>query len=108
MMLEKEREYYEMMHATLNGNVPSRTLDEYNIDNKEKISTYKKQYCENNQEKLLEQNHQYKHTNKQALAEQQSQRWICPECKSNVRWGDMARHKRSQKHQQALEQLVLE
>jgi hypothetical protein len=36
MMLEKEREYYEMMHATLNGNVPSRALDEYIID-KEKF-----------------------------------------------------------------------
>ena len=48
--LKRERYNFELYNATLNNNIPSRTMKEWNNDNKE----YQKEYRENNKEKKKE------------------------------------------------------
>ena len=42
--LKKEREYIELLNATLNKNIQSRTKKEYNKDNEEQLKEQNKQY----------------------------------------------------------------
>jgi hypothetical protein len=55
----KEREYIERLRPTLNKNIPTRTKQEYNEENREDISEYNKQYREENKEEISEYHKQY-------------------------------------------------
>ena len=80
---KKERYYIEQLKATLNSNIPTRTIQQYYNDNKEKILEYKQEYYNDNKDKILE----YKKT-----------KYIC-NCGSTCRIYDKQRHFRSIKHQ---------
>jgi len=73
----RERYYIELLKSSLNGQLPTRTQQEYNIDNEDKIKDYQKeyqkQYYENNKDKILEQNKQYRLDNKDTMKEYHKQ-----------------------------------
>jgi len=62
----RERYYLELLNANLNIKIPSRTMQEYCIDNKEKIAERKKKYREVNKDKMKE----YRDVNKDKIKEQ--------------------------------------
>ena len=62
---KRKRHWLETLKATLNKIIPTRTLEEYRQDNREKI----KEYIENNKEKLKEQKKQYYEKNKEQIKE---------------------------------------
>jgi hypothetical protein len=65
----RERYYYELLNASLNTKIPSRTINEYRKDNKEVLKEKTKQYYKNNKEKFKE----YSEINKQKINEQRKQ-----------------------------------
>jgi hypothetical protein len=56
---KNERRYFELLGATLNIKVPSRTPTEYRIDNDDKIKQGKQKYYEENTDKILEYQKKY-------------------------------------------------
>ena len=72
MRLERDAEemrYLELLGATLNKAIPTRTDKEYRQDNKEQISEQKKIHYENNKEKRIEQVKVHYTNNKQKISE---------------------------------------
>jgi hypothetical protein len=57
--LQRERFWCEHLNATLNSVVPSRSLKEYNVDNKEHKKQYDELYREDHKEHIVEQSKQY-------------------------------------------------
>jgi hypothetical protein len=55
-----EHKWFIEKQATLNKNVPARTLTQYRIDNADKIKGYKQQYRIDNADKLKEYKQQYR------------------------------------------------
>jgi len=125
----REREFIEMLNATLNNNIPTRTDKQYREDNKEKITQYRadnkekmkqyskiyykdnkekyqnnkekmKQYRENNQEKIK----QYRLDNKEKL----KQKIECKICKCMIRKNNLNRHIKTKKHIDSLKQSTSE
>ena len=83
-VLKKEREYVELLNATLNKHIPSRTLQEYKKDNIDKIRGRNREYYEinkdkikdyalKNKDKLQEYRKDYNISNKEHIREQQWQ-----------------------------------
>lgn len=112
-----ERYYLEQCHATLNKLIPSRTHNEYIVDNKDKISEYQKEYTKQNKSKITEYQKEYQQKNKEELyirrqkyysqnknkiLEQIKNPYTCPNCHSTIRIGDKARHERTKKHQSSV------
>jgi len=64
-LLKYEREYMEMLCATLNKQVPSRTQKEYREDNREKLQVYFQEYHEKNKEKLNAKRREWHENNKE-------------------------------------------
>ena len=90
----------ENYRIELGGNLNSQrcyTTDEqkkeYYKDNKKKIN----EYYENNKEKNKERDKKYYEANKDKINEKKKERLPC-ECGCKVRFGDITRHKQSQKH----------
>jgi len=73
---QRERYWFETLKATLNTEIPSRTKQEWDEDNKEKRAEYKHQWYLYNKEILIEQNKQYKLQNKEKIAEQNKQYYL--------------------------------
>jgi hypothetical protein len=65
-----ERRHLELLGATLNSNIPSRTDKEYRIDNADKIKEKDKQYREENKETIHEYKKIYYEENKEEIKEQ--------------------------------------
>ena len=63
----RERYWLELLSANLNKQIPSRTVQEYNNDNKEKISEREKIYRENNQDKIQEYMKEHYKINKEII-----------------------------------------
>ena len=88
-------------HTNLNKSIPTRTEDEWRLDNKEKLNEYAKQYKEVNKEKLKEYNKeyikQYREVNKEKINEKKKEKMTC-ECGSTFRKCDKARHEKTNKH----------
>ena len=72
-LLRFERYHIEQLEATLNRQVPGRTLKEYCQDNSEKIKEYKKKHYKNNSEKIKEDQKQYRKNNTEKIKENQKQ-----------------------------------
>ena len=70
---KNERNWLETLHATLNMSIPTRTYDEYYIQNKDEISETHKQYREQNKDKINEYAKQYTDTHKDKITEYQHQ-----------------------------------
>ena len=64
---KRERYYVESKHAALNKNIPTRTLKEYRVDNKETISQKKKEYCDAHRESIAHYNKNYKIANVESV-----------------------------------------
>ena len=65
----KEREYKEQLNATLNGNVPSRTREQYRIDTKEEKKETDQKYYENNKDTICKRQMQYRKDNPEKVKE---------------------------------------
>ncbi len=63
----RERHYIELLKASLNKVIPTRTLNEYLEDNKEQIKENHKIYAEENKEKVRENQRKYRDENKKNL-----------------------------------------
>jgi len=61
----RERHYVELFHATLNTNIPSRTMREYYEDNKESLLASNKKYYDDNAESLRKHSRDYYHKHKE-------------------------------------------
>jgi len=73
----------------------------YNELHKEEILEYHKRNYELKKQKILEYKHGYYEQNKDKIAERKKQKITC-ECGCVVRKSDLAKHKRSKKHQDLL------
>jgi len=71
--LKQERRCIELLGATLNKNLPTRTKSEWGEDNKEHIKEYHKQYREENKDHIKEKNKEYYEQNKEQLKEKVKQ-----------------------------------
>jgi hypothetical protein len=89
----QQKEYYEQNKDKVSA---------YREQNKDKISAQNKEYREKNRDKLLAQKKEYYEQNKNKLLAQQSVKVTC-ECGSVIVVGQLARHKRTKKHQAYLE-----
>ena len=68
-LLKKEGEYIRNNNC-INKNIPNRTMEEWNNDNKEKRKLQKKAYNEKNKELLKIQHKEYYEKNKEKTSEQ--------------------------------------
>ena len=101
--LEIREAHYIKNSPCINKNLPSGIVAE-------SLQDYKKQYYQANQDKILEQKKQYRQANQDKILEQnkqyrdkQREKIVC-ECGAVIRRDSLARHRRSKKHQQWLEQ----
>ena len=69
-LLKKEGEYIRSMEC-VNKNIPTRTIKQYYLDNKEKINEQKKQYRIDNKDKIKEQKKQYYLDNSEKILERE-------------------------------------
>ena len=98
---KKEGEYIRQLKPSLNMIIAGRTCKEYYIDNKECIREQHKDWRENNNQKVKE----YKENNKEAIRAYKSEQITC-ECGCDVTRNHLARHKRSAKHNQLMNDLI--
>ncbi len=75
---------------------------QYRNNNKEQIAEIKKQWRENNKQKILEYKKEYRNKNKEKINEKKRNNKIVCVCGSEVIKDNLARHKRSVKHQNFL------
>ncbi len=92
MELQQRERYYIETNECVNKVVPLRTRTEYNQDNKEKIAEYNKQQCK-----------KYREVNKDKISERRRQIINCA-CGKTYTLCHKARHFKSQKHQNYLEE----
>ena len=94
---KRERYWYELLNANLNGQHPARTrsetLQSYNDKNKEKVRESKSRYYINNKQKILEDTEQRRNLD-----------YICC-CGTKVKQGSKYNHLNSNKHFELLEKL---
>jgi len=94
---DEERKEYEKEYRENNKGKVAEQKKEYYEKNKEKIAEYKKEYNEINKENLAAQKKQYREINKDKIREHKKEKNTC-ECGCIVTYGNLPRHKRSQKH----------
>ena len=68
-LLKRERYWFEELKASLNKDIPSRTLKEYRTENKEMITQKNKIYREENREKISQRMKKYYEENKERINE---------------------------------------
>jgi hypothetical protein len=64
---KEERKYLELLDATLNKVIPTRTFKQYYEDNKDKILEKNKQYREDNKDEISKQKKEYSEKNKDKI-----------------------------------------
>ncbi len=74
--LKIERKYIEDLHAELNKEIPSQTMEEWKIKNKEKISCWFQDYYQNNKEILDKYKKEYNEKNKLKNKEYRHNYWL--------------------------------
>jgi phosphomannomutase len=105
--LEEDR-YMMELKANMNSHRASRTKQQYQEDNKEKLQKYFKKYRENNkdhykeyekqrQEQRQEYMKEYRENNKEKIQENMKEIVKC-ECGCEVTKSTLKRHQRTQKH----------
>jgi hypothetical protein len=101
----EEQHWFELLHATLNTNIPNRSRKQHYIDNKEQVLEQRKLHYENNKEQVLEKAKQYRENNKEKAKQyrennkEKAKIKIECECGSLVRKTDINRHFKTTKHQ---------
>lgn len=96
MTPEEKRQYYKEYYQR-NKN----KKQEYREQNREKNRQYSKQRYENNKEQILEKQKEYRENNKEYRKEK-----ITCECGASIRKEDLARHKKSKKHYNFINNIV--
>ena len=71
--IKYERYYFDLLGATLNSNIPARTVAEWIIDNKQKHSNKCKEYYENHKQEHLNNCKKYYEENKDQIKEYKKQ-----------------------------------
>jgi len=100
----RERYYIELnKDICVNKVIPTRTCKEYYQTNKETIEEQQKEYREANKKKIKEQQKKYKNANKEKIVEYNQQKITC-ECGNSICIFSKAKHERSKKHQQFIQQ----
>ena len=93
----RERYYLELLKASLNKIVPTRTHKEsskvYRDNNKETIAIKSKEYYKNNKEHIKSKEKEYRENNKEKLTKE----YIC-ECGGRYTHGNKVRHNKTNKH----------
>jgi len=103
---KRERFWIESLKPTLNKNIPTRTIKEYNKDNREKISDQQKEYYEKNKGKLSEKQKEYREKNKEKNSEygkdwrysQMGKDWRLKNKEKNSEYGKEYREKNKEKN----------
>ena len=102
-LLRRERYYVELLKATLNTNMPSRTRHEHYEDNKQELNEKSKQYYKDHKEERQQYNRKHYRQN---TAHKRLQRlkntylkdkYMC-ECGHLYRYDHKPRHRRSKQH----------
>ena len=99
-LTRKEGEYTKN-NKCVNEQIAGRTRKEWREDNKEYIKEYNKEYNKDNKEKIAEQKKEYYENNIEKRKEQMKAYGkvkITCECGCIIRKGDLATHKKSNKH----------
>ena len=98
-LLQKEASYIRQYENTnlLNMEIPNRLYKEWYNDNKEHIKDLKREYYEKNKDLVLEKSKLYRETNSEKIKLRKSEKCTC-ECGSFIVKDALARHKRTQKH----------
>ena len=97
----RERYWYEQLNATLNSEVPNRSIEEYLITNKETIKIKQTDYRLNNIDKIKIKNAEYSLKNKDRI----NSKCVC-ECGGKYTNSTKARHLKFNKHQNYINSLV--
>ena len=93
--LKKEREFIELLQASLNKQIPSRTNKEWFEENKDILAEKSKKY--RNGEKILEDQKQYRQVNRDKLIEYRQTKITCS-CGATFSRSNKAQHERTEKH----------
>ena len=107
-LLTRERYFIELLKSNLNTKIPTRTQEEFRLENKEYLNEKQKQYDLNNRDKITEYKKQYRIDNNEKIKNYHTQYYIknknkilekiiCDICNSEVRKTHLARHKKSLK-----------
>ena len=98
----RERDLVQILEASLNFEIPGRTLQEWRQDNKELLKIKQAQKYQQNKELMLQRDAKYYQKNKDKIQEKRKQRYECECCKCFVLSHTKARHEQTRKHQLAL------
>jgi hypothetical protein len=93
----RERYWLEQLGATLNKCIPTRTLKEYRIDNKETIIQQKKEYYEKNKETLSQYQKEHYEKNKQIISQKGKEKILCS-CGCEINKNSLSRHLKTKLH----------
>ena len=100
-LLRREGEIIRQLKPQLNIRIPSRTPQEYRIDNKERLSEFFREYYLNNKASKCEYARNDKETQKKEIQDKQAVKIDC-ECGLNITKHHRARHMKTQLHQKRL------
>lgn len=112
--LHSRERFYIENNECINKNIPTRTINEWIEENKDRVTEQKKKYYNANKEKyteyreqnkqhLQEYNKQYCEQNRQTILEKAKRPYTCP-CGSVYRIDGKSHHFKTKKHQLYLEQ----
>lgn len=93
----RERHFIEELKSNLNKVIPTRTLQEYNIDNKERLNKISREYHEKHKDVQNQKNKNNYEKNKVQVRAKMNEVIIC-ECGKNYTYGNRHRHWKSKIH----------
>lgn len=103
-LLRRERYWIEEREPVLNSKTPTRTGEEWRVENKEQIVENDKLYYQNNKDKIKERSRNYHHKNKERIDEARSQIITCS-CGAEIQKRYISKHSKTPKHLKRLEEL---
>ena len=101
--LKKERRYIEKLNATLNRNIPGRTIKEWRKDNPECVKQQKKRHYVKNKVEITKRRNVYREKNRDIINQKKKEKIKC-ECGLYSVRSSIARHRKSKKHLKLLQQ----
>ena len=100
---DRERDLVQLLEASLNFEVPGRTMKEWTEQNKNKLKENHHQYFEQNKDRIKLRDAAYYQNNKSTIQEKRKERYVCTLCNCSVLTHTSARHDKTQKHLRAIE-----
>ena len=101
----RERYNIELLGATLNMTVPTRTDKEYRDSVTDKLTNYRKEYNKTNKAKGIENRAQRYNEKKETILESRKCSFLCS-CGSTSRIADKSTHFKTKKHQSYINSLT--